>query len=265
MTYRLVVFGGGNMGAALVGGLLATGWGSADELAVVDPYEPTRQSLAGKYPNLHVLASSPPQFSAAILAVKPHDVVGLGPLLLAAGVSRVLSVAAGVSIATMEAAIGGEVAVVRSIPNTPALVGEGAAAYSPGRWASEADLAWAGSILDSVGSSVQLPEHLLDAATGLSGSGPAYIFLVAEALIEGGLLQGIPRPAARQLVSQLLVGSAKLLAESNDEPAVLRANVTSPGGTTAAGLRELERGSVRASFIDAVASATARSRELGAS
>ena len=149
------------------------------------------------------------------------------------------------------------------MPNTPALVGAGAAAISAGAFAGEDDLAWAASILDAVGMSVTVPERLLDAVTGLSGSGPAYLFLVAEALVEGGVLAGLTRPTARALVAQLFVGGGAMLKETGDEPALLRASVTSPGGTTAAGLRELERGSVRSSLIEAVAAAAARSKELG--
>jgi pyrroline-5-carboxylate reductase len=150
------------------------------------------------------------------------------------------------------------------MPNTPALVGQGAAAICAGSSATEADLDWAASILESVGTVVRVPESQLDAVTGLAGSGPAYVFLVAEALTEAGVLAGLARPVAESLVRQLLVGSAALLAERGDA-AALRAMVTSPGGTTAAGLRALEDHAVRAAFLDAVMSATLRSRELGGS
>jgi pyrroline-5-carboxylate reductase len=263
MTFRLVVFGGGNMGGALVGGLLASGWAAVDELAVVDPYEPTRDALVLRHPGLVVLADAPVAADAALVAVKPYQVAALGQTLAGMGVGRVLSVAAGITSAALEEAIGGNVAVVRSMPNTPALVGAGAAAISAGRFATDADLDWAASILDAVGITVRVPEHLLDAVTGLSGSGPAYLFLVAEALIEGGILAGLPRPTARQLVAQLILGCGKMLSDTGDEPALLRAGVTSPGGTTASGLRELERGGVRSAMVEAVAASTARSQELG--
>jgi pyrroline-5-carboxylate reductase len=151
------------------------------------------------------------------------------------------------------------------MPNTPALVGAGAAAVAGGSAADDGDLAWAEQILGAVGTVVRVDEGLLDAVTGLSGSGPAYVFLVVEALVEGGVLAGLPRPVASALVTQTLVGSARLLDESPDGPEVLRAAVTSPGGTTAAGLRELEAHGVRAAFLDAVVAATERSRELGRS
>ena len=153
--------------------------------------------------------------------------------------------------------------VVRAVPNTPALVGAGVAAMSGGSTAISADLDWAEGILAAVGQVVRLPERHLDAVTGLSGSGPAYVYLVAEAMIEAGVLAGLPRDVSRDLVVGTLSGSAKLLAETGDDPAVLRAAVTSPGGTTAAGLRTLEFKAVRSAFIEAVAAATERSRQLG--
>jgi pyrroline-5-carboxylate reductase len=153
--------------------------------------------------------------------------------------------------------------VVRAMPNTPALIGAGAAAIAAGSSAGEDELAWAERVLGSVGTVVRVPESLLDAVTGLSGSGPAYVFLVAEALIEAGVLAGLPRPVSSSLAVQTLLGAARLLAESGDGPEALRAAVTSPGGTTAAGLRALERAGVRSAFLDAVMDATERSRELG--
>jgi len=149
------------------------------------------------------------------------------------------------------------------MPNTPALVGSGAAAIAGGASATDDDLAWAESILAAVGTVVRLPEHLLDAVTGLSGSGPAYVFLVAEALIEAGVLVGLPRDASAALATQTLLGAARLMVETGDPPEALRAMVTSPGGTTAAGLRALESAGVRSAFLDAVSAATNRSRELG--
>ena len=149
------------------------------------------------------------------------------------------------------------------MPNMPALVGAGAAAIAGGRAAGPEDLAWAQSILEAVGTVVTVPESALDAVTGLSGSGPAYVFLLAEALIDAGVLVGLSRPVARQLAVQTLLGSARLLDETGDEPATLRAAVTSPGGTTAAGLRALEAGGVRHAVLEAVVAATERSRQLG--
>jgi pyrroline-5-carboxylate reductase len=177
-------------------------------------------------------------------------------------VGRLLSIAAGVTIARLEEAAGA-IPVVRAMPNTPALVGAGAAAIAGGTTASDDDLLWAEGILGAVGEVVRVPEKLLDAVTGLSGSGPAYVFLVAEALIDAGVLAGLPRDVSTTLAVQTLLGSARLLAESGDTPETLRAAVTSPGGTTAAGLRELERAGVRSAILEAVKAATDRSRELG--
>jgi pyrroline-5-carboxylate reductase len=175
----------------------------------------------------------------------------------------VLSIAAGVPTTRIEALAGGGLAVVRAMPNTPAIVREGASAVAAGASATDEDLVWAEEILRVVGTVTRVREADLDAVTGLSGSGPAYVFLVAEALVEGGVLAGLSRPVAEHLVTQLLVGSAALLAESGESAATLRGQVTSPGGTTAAGLHALERAGVRAAFLDAVASATERSRQLG--
>ena len=262
MTARLVLVGGGNMGAALLGGLLAAGWAEPGELAVVEVSAERRRVLVEEFAGVAV-AEQVPACSAAVIAVKPHDVPAAVTAAVAAGATRILSIAAGVPIATLERAAGPGVAVVRSMPNTPALVREGAAAVSPGSVAVEADLVWAEEVLGAVGIVVRVAEHQLDAVTGLAGSGPAYLFLVAESLVEAGVLAGLTRPVAEALTSQLLVGSAALLAQQGD-PGRLRAMIPSPGGTTAAGLRALEQHGVRAAFLDAVMAAAERSRALGA-
>ncbi len=172
-----------------------------------------------------------------------------------------LSIAAGVTIAALQAAAGDSV-VVRAMPNTPALVGQGAAAICGGPTATDDDLTWAEGILGSVGTVVRVPESHLDAVTGLAGSGPAYLFLIAEALIDAGVLAGLTRATSEALVTQLLIGSAALLGERGN-PAQLRAMVTSPGGTTAAGVRVLEEHAVRSALLEAVMAATRRSAELG--
>ena len=262
MTPRLAVVGGGKMGEALVTGLLAAGWAEADELVVVEPVAARRGELAKRFPGLGV-GTDIGAAGGAVIAVKPADVEAACRALGDAGTPRVLSIAAGVPLAKLEGWLGDGVAVVRAMPNTPALVGCGAAAIAGGTAAGADDLDWAESILSAVGIVEVVGEHLLDAVTGLSGSGPAYVFLVAESLIDAGVLNGLSRPAASALVVQTLLGSARLLAESGDEPETLRAAVTSPGGTTAAGLRALEARAVRSAFMEAVAAATERSRELG--
>lgn len=245
------------MGEALLGGLLAAGW---DDLGVVERVDARRAELAERFPSVRVLPAIEPT-DAAVVAVKPDDVHGACEALT--GTERVLSIAAGIPIAALERALGASTAVVRAMPNTPALVGAGAAAIAGGTAATEADLTWAEEVLGAVGEVVRVPEAMLDAVTGLSGSGPAYVFLVAEALIDAGVLNGLPRDVSVKLATQTLLGAARLLAESGDTPEALRAQVTSPGGTTAAGLRALEAGGVRAALLDAVSAATSRSRELG--
>ena len=260
MGLRLVIVGGGRMGEALVGGLLAAGWAAAD-LGVVEPVAERRRLLEDRFPGT-TTADQPLAGAGTVLAVKPADVAEAAEAAVVAGTERLLSIAAGVPLAAIEA-VTGSLPVVRAMPNTPALVGAGAAAVAPGAHAGEDDLAWAEEVLGAVGTVVRVPEHLLDAVTGLSGSGPAYVFLIAEALVDAGVLVGLPRPTAAALTTQTLLGAARLLAEGDDGPEALRAAVTSPGGTTAAGLRVLEAGAVRSAVIEAVAAATARSAELG--
>jgi pyrroline-5-carboxylate reductase len=173
-----------------------------------------------------------------------------------------LSIAAGVTLDQLERAVGSGVAVVRAMPNTPSLVGVGAAAIAGGTEAGDDDLDWAAGLLGSVGMVVRVPESLMDAVTGLSGSGPAYVFLIAEALIDAGVLVGLPRDTAVALAGQTLLGAATLMVSSDDGPEALRAAVTSPGGTTAAGLRALEQAGVRAAIIDAVVASAERSAAL---
>lgn len=248
------------MGAALTGGLLAAGWAPA-ELAIVEVVAPRREALQQMFAGVTISATVPPT-EAAVIAVKPHDAPDAAAAAVRAGARRILSIAAGVSVDALQHAIGDGVAVIRSIPNTPALLGKGAAAMCAGPFATDEDLDWAETILGAVGTVVRVPEVLLDAVTGLTGSGPAYLFLVAEAMIDAGVLAGLTRAVADALVRQLFVGSAAMLA-GGEEPVALRAMVTSPGGTTAAGLRVLEEHGVRSAFLEAVQAATRRSQELG--
>ncbi len=258
---RLVVIGGGRMGAALVGGLLDAGWAEASELVVAE-IDPTRRDELRAEHGVGVSAE-PVAADGAVVALKPADAASGCREAVAAGAGRVLSIAAGVTLASLQEAAGPGVPVVRAMPNTPALVGQGASAIAGGEAAGDEDLAWAEGILSSVGTVVRVPEPQLDAVTGLSGSGPAYVFLLAEALVDAGVLVGLPRDVATALATQTLLGSATLLAASDDGATALRAAVTSPGGTTAAGLRALEVGGLRAAVLDAVAAATERSRQLG--
>ncbi len=262
---KLQVIGGGKMGEALLAGLLTGGWATAGELRAVEKLPDRAAQLRAAFPGMTV-AGDPDVAHGHVLAVKPGDVeTACGALAGTGSRAPVLSIAAGITIERLEAALLAGTPVVRAMPNTPALVGSGASAVAAGQAADEADLAWAEQILGAVGKVVRVDEALLDAVTGLSGSGPAYVFLVAEALIEGGVLAGLPRPVAITLAVQTMLGSARMLDETPGGPEALRAAVTSPGGTTAAGLRALEAGGVRSAFLEAVLAATERSRELGRS
>ena len=264
----LALLGGGKMGEALLGGLVDGGW-DPENLAVAEVAAERRHAIESRFAKVRVVPN--PAWAVAeaeivVVAVKPGDVAAA--LAAAEPVlerdALVVSIAAGVTLATLEGLVPGR-PVVRAMPNTPALVGLGAAAIAAGAHAGEEHLTRAESILAVVGTVTRVPEKLLDAVTGLSGSGPAYVFLVAEALIEAGVHAGLPRPVSQALVTQTLLGSATLLARGPEGPEALRAAVTSPGGTTAAGLGALEARALRAAFLEAVSAATARSRELGES
>ena len=254
--------GGGKMGSALVGGLLAAGWATVDELVVSEVDAAQRARLEEAHPGLQVVGG-PVEATDVLLAVKPDVAEPVLLTLAANGARRVLSIVAGVASARLEAVMPTGSVVVRAMPNTPALIGAGVSGLSGGMAATSADLDWAEGILGAVGTVVRLPERQLDAVTGLSGSGPAYVFLVAESLIEAGVTAGLSRDVSRQLVVGTLLGSARMLDDTGQEPAELRAAVTSPGGTTAAGVRTLEFKAVRSAFIEAVAAAVERSRQLG--
>jgi pyrroline-5-carboxylate reductase len=256
----LCVVGGGNMGTALIRGLIAAG-ADPGRLSVAEVSDARRAELVELLPGVAVDGSIA-GCRSAVIAVKPADTPAACAAAVAAGARRILSIAAGIRIADLEAAAGDGVAVIRSMPNTPALVGAGASALARGSRAGVGDIAWAEALLGAVGTVVEVTETQLDAVTGLTGSGPAYLFLVAEALIDAGVGAGLSRAVADGLVRQLFTGAAALLAQSDTDPATLRAMVTSPGGTTAAGLAALEDRATRAAFAAAVAAAVTRSREL---
>lgn len=254
------------MGTALAQGLVDSGRIDAARLAIVEVSAERRAVLAEMFPNSLISASIAP-CAAAVIAVKPPDAAAAAAAAAGAGARRVLSIAAGVTVATLQSAVDAVtagVAVIRSMPNTPSLVGQGAAAIAGGPGTTTADRDWAREILGAVGMVVEVPESDLDAITGVTGSGPAYLFLVAEALIDAAVAVGLDRDQAVALVRQLFVGSAALLAQG-DEPKVLRERVTSPQGTTAAGIAVLQSEGVPEAFRAAVLAAVERSRELGRS
>jgi pyrroline-5-carboxylate reductase len=247
------------MGAALLGGLLRNGH-DAENILVIEPSLTRSQELTETH-GVRVSAEIEPS-KGSIIATKPDVVVTVAHQVAEAGTTRLLSVAAGVTLNTIDKATGATIPVIRAMPNTPALVGKGAAAICGNEVATPEDLTWAEEILGAVGTVVRTEEKLLDAVTGLSGSGPAYVFLVAEAMIDAGVMTGLSRAVATDLAIQTLLGASTLLAEGKP-PAELRADVTSPGGTTAAGLRELESHGLRAAFAAAIEAASRRSQELG--
>jgi pyrroline-5-carboxylate reductase len=259
---RLVIVGGGRMGRALLGGLLRSGWVEPAEIGIVEPVETTRHELSRRFAGVAV-SPTPVPAEAAVLAVKPADAEAGATSLVDLGLRRLVSIVAGVTTAHLQSWLGEGPAVIRAMPNMPAVLGSGATAVAGGKSATEDDFAWAEAVLSSFGVVARVPEKLLDAVTGLSGSGPAYVFLLAEALEEAGVAQGIEREVSHLLVVHTLLGAARMLVEMGEPAAALRSAVTSPGGTTAAGLRSLERLGMRSALIEAVAVATERARELG--
>ncbi len=266
---RLAIIGGGRMGSAILRGLVSSAWSGPSELAVVEKDEGRLAEVITSYPE--VLAVSDPgklpaRPEGAILAVKPQDASRSAAALAGCAFPppRVLSVMAGISMGSLRSLLPGDTVVLRAMPNTPALVGRAISALALDADLEEADLAWAESLLSAIGAVLRVPEDLIDAVTGLSGSGPAYVCLVVEALIEGGVAAGLARDIAEKLAVHTVAGTGELLLGSGEAPGTLRAAVTSPGGTTAAGLQVLEAHAVRAAFAEAVLAATRRSRELGA-
>ncbi len=261
---NIVVIGGGNMGAALVAGLVAADPGAADQVAIVEVSAERRSDLASILPGVAV-ADEIMAASTAVIAVKPPDAPAAAAAAGRAGARRVISIAAGVTVATLEAAVADieadPVAVLRAMPNTPALVGRGVTALCAGTAAGAADLAEARRILGAVGICVELDERYFDAVTALSGSGPAYVFAMAEALVAAGIEAGLPTESVEPIVIELLAGSAALLSERGD-PSGLREMVTSPNGTTAAGLAALAEHGFAEAVAAAVAAAARRSAEL---
>jgi pyrroline-5-carboxylate reductase len=261
----VAILGVGVMGEIILAGLLANGW-SVDQLRVATR-RPSRQQLIAQRYGVAVLTNDQAVAEAdtVIVAVKPQDL----PDILAEISQRlmpgslVVSLAAGVETATIEAQLPAGTAVVRVMPNTPASVGEGMAAISAGSQAGPEHLERVSVILSAVGRVQVVPERYQNAVTAISGSGPAYVMFVAEAMIDAGVMLGLPRGVATELVTQTVFGSAKLLRDSGQHPTVLRENVTSPGGTTTAALRAFETHRVKAAFMDAMEAACLRSQALG--
>ena len=264
----LAVLGTGMMGGALARGLVQAGAMPGAHLRLFDTHEAKAIALAATLGPGAVAADSAASAIAnadlILIAVKPpmvaevlsHIAPSVSPQQL------VISIAAGIRLATMEALLPPGIPVIRTMPNTPCLVGCGATAVCRGASATEEHLGLAQSLFASVGLSVEVPERLLDAVTGLSGSGPAYVYLMIEALADGGVKEGLTRDTARLLAAQTVMVAAQMVLSSDQHPAQLKDNVTTPGGTTIAALHVLERAGIRTALIDAVQAAADRSREL---
>ncbi len=257
------------MAEAMIRGLLRGGHCSAEDIAASGPREERAEELRQRF-GIRALLDNREAVRGAdivILSVKPQILSRVLDEIedLVPPSALVISIAAGVPIAAIESRLKASTRVVRAMPNTPALVDAGATAIARGEHATDADLEDAKRIFDAVGITVILEESLLDAVTGLSGSGPAYMFLIIEALSDGGVKVGLSRRMSQLLAAQTVFGSAKLLMETNEHPGLLKDRVTSPGGTAITGLHTLEQGGVRTTLIDAVEAATARSKELGKS
>ncbi|MBX7194455.1 MAG: pyrroline-5-carboxylate reductase [Sandaracinaceae bacterium] len=259
--------GAGNMAGALIKGLLAAGVLAPAQVICTDVRRARLEELRQKH-GVRVAASNEEaarEADVVVLATKPQVFDRLLPEVRN-GVKAdavVVSIAAGIPIAAIEAQLPPRTRVVRTMPNTPAIVDAGATAIAAGTHATDDDVALARALFDSVGVTVVLDESLLDAVTGLSGSGPAYIFLIIEALADAGVKVGLHRESAQLLAAQTLFGSAKLLLETGEHPGKLKDMVTSPGGTAIAGLSSLEAGGLRTTLINAVETATARAKQLG--
>ncbi|HEX6198049.1 MAG TPA: pyrroline-5-carboxylate reductase [Jiangellaceae bacterium] len=261
----IAILGAGGMGEALLSGLLRAGR-RAEDLLVTRRRVERGQELVDRYGvELVGNAEAARKADTLIIAVKPQDMAALLDEISSdvhTG-QLIVSLAAGVTTSFIESRLPDGVAVVRVMPNTPALVDEGMAAIAPGAHCDDRHLEEAENLLRATGKVVRVPEKQLDAVTAVAGTGPAYVFYVVEAMIEAGVHLGLPRSTATEMVVQTVVGSAKLLRESGEHPTVLREQVTSPGGTTAAAVRLLEEGRVRADFLAAIEAARDRARELG--
>ena len=265
-SLKIAVLGAGKAGEALIAGLLSSGWRQPSDISATARHEERLAELADRYGIETTLSNVDAAQGAGIvdIAVKPQDIEGLladvGSTLTKE--QTVITIAAAIPTRLIESHLGDGVPVVRAMPNTPVTVHEGMSGISAGTHATEEHLATAEDVLGSVGRSVRVDEGYMDAITAVSGSGPAYFALLAESMIEAGILLGLSREIATDLVVQTMLGTAKLLRDERMHPVELREMVTSPGGTTIAAIRELEQAGVRAAFLNAIQAAMKRSQEL---
>jgi pyrroline-5-carboxylate reductase len=263
---RLAVLGAGKAGEALIAGVLTSGWRKPGEIVATARHAERLQELADRHGIETTLDNAEAVAGAGIvvIGVKPQDIEGLLGEIAGAVTSEqtVLSIAAAIPTALIEGHLSDGVPVVRAMPNTPMTVHEGMAGVAAGAHATEEHLARAEEVLASVGRAVRVDEPYMDAITAVSGSGPAYFALLAESMIEAGILLGLSREVSTDLVVQTMLGTAKMLRDEQMHPVELREAVTSPGGTTIAAIRELEQAGVRAAFLNAIQAAMQRSKEL---
>jgi pyrroline-5-carboxylate reductase len=265
---RIGFLGAGKMATALARGWVTAGLTTRERLIASDPLPEARTAFAGTEA-LRTTADNREIVAACdllVLAVKPQSMKALLAEVRPGINARhlIVSIAAGITLRQLADALGSDRRLIRVMPNTPCLVGASASGYAAGEMATAEDLALVDRLLNSVGRAYRLPEALLDAVTGLSGSGPAFVYVIIEALSDGGVRVGLPRDVATALAAQTVLGAAKMVLETGAHPGVLKDMVASPSGTTIAGLHALERGALRAALMDAVEAATRRARELGA-
>ncbi|MDA7864986.1 pyrroline-5-carboxylate reductase [bacterium] len=262
---KLAVIGGGQMGRALVGGIVAGEVISASQVVLVEPDATSRKWWTENHPLVGFadLATAVAQCDAALLAVKPNILLEvIDEVRLEWRDKLVISIAAGIGLDDLSHGLGHS-KVARVMPNTPSLVRQGASGYCCGSEVSSEDRVWIQAVLDSVGLAVEVAETQMDAVTGLSGSGPAYVCIIIEALADGGVLAGLPRPLAMKLATQTVLGTATMIAETKRHPGELKDAVASPGGTTIEAISVLEQNGIRGALIEAVAASAERSREMG--
>ena len=263
---NLGIIGCGKMGSALVKGAIKENAIDGQKVMVIDLVSELAHKLSNDIgatvakTNDDLIKNA----DAILLCVKPQDMISLTDSFNKERSSKLfISIAAGIKIDDLEKSLKNDDRVIRVMPNTPAMIGQGASAQSKGKNATESDTEFVSKILNAVGISIEVPEKQLDAVTGLSGSGPAYIYTVIEALADGGVLVGLPKEKALTLAAKTVIGAAEMVMKSDEHPAKLRDQVASPGGTTIAGLAALESGKLRSTLIEAVKAATKRSEELG--
>ena len=263
---NLGIIGCGKMGSALVKGAIRENAINGQQVMAIDLIPELAQQLSKDIgatiakTNDELIENS----DAILLCVKPQDMISLTNSFTKERSSKLfISIAAGIKIDDLEKSFKNDDRIIRVMPNTPAMIGQGASAQSRGKNATESDAQFVSNILNAVGIAIEVPEKQLDAVTGLSGSGPAYIYTVIEALADGGVLVGLPKEKALKLAAKTVIGAAEMVMKSDEHPAKLRDQVASPGGTTIAGLAALESGKLRSTLIEAVKAATKRSEELG--